>query len=120
MKRSILALASGAFILGAAEFVMMGILPQTAAAMQVSIPAAGHYISAYAIGVCVGTLILVFGRKVPPKNLIILFMHHRTGRQHVERGFVQFPHVVGRSFHFGLAAWRVFRHGHADRQDVGR
>ena len=30
MKRSILALASGAFILGAAEFVMMGILPQTA------------------------------------------------------------------------------------------
>ena len=74
MKRSILALASGAFILGAAEFVMMGILHQTAAAMQVSIPAAGHYISAYAIGVCVGTLILVFGRKVPPKNLIILFM----------------------------------------------
>ena len=74
MKRSILALASGAFILGAAEFVMMGILPQTAAAMQVSIPAAGHYISAYAIGVCAGTLILVFGRKVPPKNLIILFM----------------------------------------------
>ena len=53
---------------------MMGILPQTAAAMHVSIPAAGHYISAYAIGVCFGTLILVFGRKVPPKNLIILFM----------------------------------------------
>ncbi len=53
MKRSILALASGAFILGAAEFVMMGILPQTATAMHVSIPAAGHYISAYAIGVCV-------------------------------------------------------------------
>lgn len=40
MKRSILALASGAFILGAAEFVMMGILPQTATAMHVSIPAA--------------------------------------------------------------------------------
>lgn len=74
MKRSILALASGAFILGAAEFVMMGILPQTAAAMNVSIPVAGHYISAYAFGVCFGTLILVFGRKVPPKNLIILFM----------------------------------------------
>lgn len=53
---------------------MMGILPQTATAMHVSIPAAGHYISAYAIGVCVGTLILVFGRKVSPKHLIILFM----------------------------------------------
>ena len=61
-------------ILGAAEFVMMGILPQAAAATGVDIPTAGHYISAYAIGVCFGTLILVFGRKVPPKNLIILFM----------------------------------------------
>ena len=74
MKRSILALASGAFILGSALFGMRGTLPQTATAMHVSIPAAGHYISAYAIGVCVGTLILVFGRKVPPKHLIILFM----------------------------------------------
>ena len=74
MKRSILALASGAFILGAAEFVMMGILPQTAEAMHVDIPTAGHFISAYAIGVCIGTLILVFGRKIPPKQLIIMFM----------------------------------------------
>ncbi|PWG66569.1 MFS transporter [Bifidobacterium callitrichidarum] len=74
MKKSLLALASGAFILGAAEFVMMGILPQAAAATGVDIPTAGHYISAYAFGVCFGTLILVFGRKVPPKNLIILFM----------------------------------------------
>ena len=74
MKKSLLALAAGAFILGAAEFVMMGILPQAAEATGVDIPTAGHYISAYAIGVCVGTLILVFGRKVPPKNLIILFM----------------------------------------------
>lgn len=74
MKKSLLALASGAFILGAAEFVMMGILPQTAATMNVDIPTAGNYISAYAIGVCIGTLILVFGRKVPPKHLVILFM----------------------------------------------
>lgn len=74
MKKSLLALASGAFILGAAEFVMMGILPQAAAATGVDIPTAGHYISAYAIGVCFGTLILVFGRKVPPKDLIIAFM----------------------------------------------
>ena len=56
MKRSILALASGAFVLGAAEFVMMGILPQAAAAMGVALPTAGTYISSYAIGVCVGPL----------------------------------------------------------------
>lgn len=72
--RSLLALASGAFILGAAEFVMMGILPQAAAATSVSIPVAGHYISAYAFGVCAGTLMLVFGRRIPPRNLIVLFM----------------------------------------------
>lgn len=74
LTKSLLALASGAFILGAAEFVMMGILPQAAAATNVSIPVAGHYISAYAFGVCAGTLILVFGRRVPPRNLIVLFM----------------------------------------------
>lgn len=74
MKKSLIALASGAFALGAAEFVMMGILPQTARDMRVTIPQAGHFISSYAIGVCVGTLILVFGRKARPKYLIASFM----------------------------------------------
>ncbi|BDR52529.1 hypothetical protein KIM372_04360 [Bombiscardovia nodaiensis] len=74
MKKSLIALAAGAFALGAAEFVMMGILPQTAHAMSVSIPQAGHFISSYAIGVCVGTLMLVFGRKLPPKSLVLIFM----------------------------------------------
>ena len=70
----LLALAAGAFVLGAAEFVMMGILPQAAQTMHVSIPFAGNFISAYAIGVCVGTLILVFGRRIPPRTLIVIFM----------------------------------------------
>ena len=82
MKRSILALASGAFILGAAEFVMMGILPQTAAAMHVSIPAAGHYISAYAIGVCCRHT----DPGVRPQGAAEASHHpvhgHRVGRQH--------------------------------------
>ncbi|MFC0265811.1 MFS transporter [Alloscardovia macacae] len=74
MKKSILALASGAFALGAAEFVMMGVLPKAAADTAVSIPTAGHYVSAYAIGVCFGALILIFGRRIKPRNLIIAFM----------------------------------------------
>ena len=74
MKRSILALASGAFILGAAEFVMMGILPATATGLRVSVPDAGDFISAYALGVCAGTLFLVFGRRVPPKRLLLGFV----------------------------------------------
>lgn len=74
MKKSLLAVAAGAFVLGAAEFVMMGILPQAAAATHVSIPTAGHFISAYAIGVCFGVTMLVFGRKASPKHLVLLFM----------------------------------------------
>ncbi len=68
------ALAAGAFVFGASEFVMMGILPQAALAMRASIPFAGNFISAYAIGVCVGTLLLVFGRRIPPRSLIVIFM----------------------------------------------
>ena len=54
-----------AFALGFAEFVMMGILPATATGLRVSVPDAGDFISAYALGVCAGTLFLVFGRRAP-------------------------------------------------------
>ena len=40
MKKSLLALATGSFALGFAEFVMMGILPATATGLRVSVPAA--------------------------------------------------------------------------------
>lgn len=73
MKRSLVAIALGSFALGFAEFVMMGILPQVAAGIGVSVPDAGTFISAYAIGVCAGTLFLVFGRRVPPKKLLVFF-----------------------------------------------
>ena len=74
MKKSLLALATGSFALGFAEFVMMGILPVTASGLHVSVPTAGTFISAYALGVCVGTLFLVFGRRVPPKRLLLGFV----------------------------------------------
>lgn len=74
MKKSLLALATGSFALGFAEFVMMGILPATATELRVSVPDAGDFISAYALGVCAGTLFLVFGRRVPPKRLLLGFV----------------------------------------------
>ena len=74
MKKGLLALAAGAFAMGFAEFVMMGILPTVAAGIGVSVPAAGSFISSYAIGVCVGTLFLVFGHTVAPKRLLLFFM----------------------------------------------
>lgn len=42
MKKSLLALASGTLGLGIAEFVMMGILPNVAHDLGISIPQAGH------------------------------------------------------------------------------
>ncbi len=48
MKKSLIALAFGTLGLGIAEFVMMGILPDVARDLKISIPAAGHFISAYA------------------------------------------------------------------------
>ena len=74
MNKGLIALAAGAFSFGFAEFVMMGILPTVAAGVDVTVPAAGNFISAYAIGVCFGTLILVFGHSVAPKRLLLLFM----------------------------------------------
>ncbi len=53
------ALALGAFAIGTGEFAIMGILPNVADALDVSIPGAGHLISAYALGVVVGAPVLV-------------------------------------------------------------
>ena len=47
MKKSLIALAFGTLGLGIAEFTMMGILPYVATDLGISIPVAGHFISAY-------------------------------------------------------------------------
>ncbi|WP_300729571.1 MFS transporter AraJ [uncultured Bacteroides sp.] len=72
MKKSLLALASGTLGLGIAEFVMMGVLPNVAQDLGISIPQAGHFISAYAIGVCVGApLITLISRGRPLKQILL-------------------------------------------------
>ena len=50
MPRALLALAIGAFGIGTTEFVVMGMLPDIAAGLDVSVPAVGLLISAYAVG----------------------------------------------------------------------
>jgi DHA1 family inner membrane transport protein len=47
----LLALAAGAFGIGVTEFAPMGLLPVIANDLNVTIPAAGLLVSAYAIGV---------------------------------------------------------------------
>ena len=71
MKKSLIALAFGTLALGIAEFVMMGILPDVARSLGVSIPEAGRLISAYAVGVCCGAPLLVVVHKYPLKNILL-------------------------------------------------
>lgn len=72
MKKGLIALALGTLGLGMSEFVMMGILPDVARDLDISIPVAGHFISAYAIGVCVGAPLLVLvARKRPLKHILL-------------------------------------------------
>lgn len=96
LRRSLIALAFGTLGLGIAEFVMMGILPDTAVSLGVSIPTAGHFISAYALGVCFGACMLLILRKYPMKNsllfLVSLMMVGNIGA------------ALAQSYHFMLAA----------------
>jgi MFS transporter, DHA1 family, inner membrane transport protein len=69
------ALATGGFAIGTTEFVTMGLLPEIARGVHASIPATGHVISAYALGVVVGApLIAVFGARLPRKGLLLTLM----------------------------------------------
>lgn len=71
MRKSLIALALGTLALGITEYVMMAILPEVAKSLNVSIPEAGHLISAYAIGVCSGAPMLVFAHRFPPKQILL-------------------------------------------------
>jgi len=74
-KKSLIALAIGGFGIGMTEFVMMGILPDVAKDLNVTIPQAGHFISAYALGVVIGAPILVgIAGNYSPKKILLSLM----------------------------------------------
>ena len=70
----LLALAIGAFGIGTTEFSPMGLLPVIAQGVDVSIPAAGMLISAYAIGVMVGAplMTLLLSHRARSNALVFL------------------------------------------------
>lgn len=75
MKKNILPLVLGGLGIGTTEFVIMGILPDVAQSLQISIPQAGHLISAYALGVVIGAPILVaMASQHPPKKILTYLM----------------------------------------------
>ena len=59
MKKHLFPLALGGLAIGTTEFAVMGLLPDIASSLDVSIPIAGYLISSYALGVVIGAPTLV-------------------------------------------------------------
>jgi DHA1 family inner membrane transport protein len=79
MPLALLALAVGAFGIGTTEFVMMGLLPDVADDLGVSVPSVGHLVSAYALGVVIGAPLLAaatarLSRRTVLIGLMVLFV----------------------------------------------
>src|SRR3954464_14130767 len=81
VPRALLALAIGAFGIGTTEFVVMGMLPEVADGLDVSVSAVGLLISAYAIGVVIGapTLTALGVRFTPRQTLVALMVLFTVG-----------------------------------------
>lgn len=71
IKRSLIALSFGTLGLGIAEFIIIGVLSYIASDFGITIPTAGHLISAYASGVFIGAPFLIFVRRYPLKNILL-------------------------------------------------
>jgi len=74
-RRALFALGVGGFAIGTGEFVIMGLLPDAASDLQISIPQAGHLISIYALGVVIGApLLAVLGARWARRSFLIGLM----------------------------------------------
>jgi DHA1 family inner membrane transport protein len=72
---AILTMALGTFAIGLTEFAVIGLLPQVAADLSVSVPTAGNLVTVYAVGVVVGApLLTAVAARLPRRTLLLLFM----------------------------------------------
>ena len=72
MPASLIVLALSAFAIGTTEFVIMGLLPNVAADLGVSIPSAGWLVTGYALGVAVGAPFMALATAHWPRKLALL------------------------------------------------
>jgi len=113
LRLALLALALGGFTIGTAEFLIMGLLPQVARGVDVTISQAGHAISAYALGVVIGAPVLAaVGARYPRRRMVLGLMAAYAlfnlisalapsyGTLVVSRFFAGLPHGA----YFGIAA----------------
>jgi DHA1 family arabinose polymer transporter-like MFS transporter len=74
-KKALLSLAIGGFGIGLTEFVIMGILPNIAGSLEISIPKAGHFIAIYALGVVIGAPFMArLTSGLNPKKTLLFLM----------------------------------------------
>ncbi|MBD3581711.1 MFS transporter [Flavobacterium selenitireducens] len=72
MKKELVPLMLGGLTIGITEFVLMGLLPDIARDLEVSIPEAGHLIATYALGVVIGApALVILGRNFAPKKMLL-------------------------------------------------
>ncbi|AHF69315.1 MFS transporter [Pseudomonas cichorii] len=75
MPFPLLILALSAFAIGTTEFVIMGLLPNVAADLGVSIPGAGWLVTGYALGVAIGAPFMALATaKLPRKAALVTLM----------------------------------------------
>jgi MFS transporter, DHA1 family, inner membrane transport protein len=72
MPLPILALAIASFCIGTTEFVIMGLLPEVAADLAVSIPSAGLLVTGYALGVVIGAPIIAIATASLPRKPVLI------------------------------------------------
>lgn len=74
MPASLLVLALSAFAIGTTEFVIMGLLPQVAGDLRVSIPSAGWLISGYAFAVAFGAPLMAMATARLERKALLALM----------------------------------------------
>jgi MFS transporter, DHA1 family, inner membrane transport protein len=75
MPLSLLILALSAFAIGTTEFVIMGLLPDVAGDLGVTIPGAGWLVTGYALGVAIGAPFMALATaRLPRKAALVALM----------------------------------------------
>jgi DHA1 family inner membrane transport protein len=74
MPLHLLALAAAAFGIGTSEFVIMGLLPNVALDLGVTIDVAGLLITGYAMGVVIGAPIMAIATARMPRKATLIFL----------------------------------------------
>ncbi len=72
MPLAILALTLASFAIGTSEFIIMGLMPEVAGSLNVSLPQAGLLVTFYALGVVFGGPVLAMATaRIPRKRTLL-------------------------------------------------